>query len=147
MSDGDVKGLDNDPSRPPIPGCNVNYVKWKTRRVIESIWFRVFTFILILIDVSIVIVEIVQDDDGEHNMAFLIIDLIITIYFVVEIGVRIWVLGQQVSFQLSLSIRLFFFGGGDPNGEPLNKKYHPRIKSRLHKILAYCRPSSQSGTT
>ena len=30
--------IDQDPSRPPVPGWNVDYVKWKTRRIIESIW-------------------------------------------------------------------------------------------------------------
>ena len=102
MSDGKEvpgEGGASDPSRPPVPGWNVEYVKWKTRRIIESIWFRIFTFVLILLDVAIVIVEIVQDDHGEHNTAFLVIDLVITIYFVIEIGFRIWVLSQEVLCQ------------------------------------------------
>ena len=81
----------------PSLGWNVEYVKWKTRRVIESIWFRVFTFVLIIIDVAIVIHELIENDNAEHNLGFLILDLVITIYFVIEIGFRIWVLGPEVS--------------------------------------------------
>ena len=97
VSDGADGGLDEDPSKPPVPGWNVEYVRWKTRRIIESLWFRIFTALLILLDVSIVIAE-VANGKFEHNMVFLILDLVITVYFVIEIGLRIWVLTSPVFF-------------------------------------------------
>ena len=101
---GDKNPLGSDPAKPPVPGWNQEYVMWKTRRVIESIWFRIFTLTLILVDVTIVIIEIAKTEElrkeheVEHNKTFLIIDLFITIYFVIEIGLRIWVLGKSVFF-------------------------------------------------
>lgn len=98
VSDGDDPTLvGGDPSKPPTPGWNKPYVTWKTRRIIESIWFRVFTLTLILVDVTIVIIDLVSPTE-EHNEAFLILDLFITIYFVIEIVVRIIVLTKQVFF-------------------------------------------------
>ena len=98
VSDGEDPTLvGGDPSKPPSPGWNKPYVLWKTRRVIESIWFRVFTMILILVDVTIVIIDLANPTE-EHNEAFLILDLLITIYFVIEIALRIIVLTKQVFF-------------------------------------------------
>ena len=98
VSDGDDPTLlGGDPSKPPTPGWNKPYVLWKTRRIIESIWFRVFTLILILVDVTIVIIDLASPTD-EHNEAFLILDLFITVYFVLEIALRIVVLTKQVFF-------------------------------------------------
>ena len=98
VSDGDdPMFVAGDPSKPPTPGWNKPYVLWRTRRIIESIWFRIFTVILILVDVTIVIIDLTYPTD-QHNMAFLILDLFITVYFVIEIAVRIVVLTKQVFF-------------------------------------------------
>ena len=48
----------NDPARPPMKGCNTKFLHWKLRRIVENIYFRIFTFLLIITDSSIVITEI-----------------------------------------------------------------------------------------
>ena len=47
-----------DPSKPPRPGWNAEYLRWRLRRIIESIYFRLATLILILVDIVIVIVDL-----------------------------------------------------------------------------------------
>ena len=39
-----------DPSRPPTRGANKEYLRWRLRRIVESIYFRASTLVLILID-------------------------------------------------------------------------------------------------
>lgn len=50
--------LDADPANPPKPGWNWEYVRWKLRRHVESLTFRFATFLLIIIDVIIVIIDL-----------------------------------------------------------------------------------------
>lgn len=50
--------VEDDPSKPPLPGCNVDYVRFRLRRVIESLYFRLFTMALIITDVIIVIIDL-----------------------------------------------------------------------------------------
>ena len=38
-----------DPSRPPTRGANKEYLRWKLRRIVESIYFRATTLVLILV--------------------------------------------------------------------------------------------------
>ena len=45
----------NDPARPPVRGCNKKFIHWKLRRTVENIYFRIFTFLLIIIDICLVI--------------------------------------------------------------------------------------------
>ena len=45
----------NDPARPPVRGCNNKFIHWKLRRTVENIYFRIFTFLLIIIDICLVI--------------------------------------------------------------------------------------------
>ena len=51
----------NDPARPPQKGCNAAYLHWTLRRFVENIYFRVFTFLLIITDIILVITELVID--------------------------------------------------------------------------------------
>ena len=97
VTDGGAGVLDEDPSKPPTKGWNEPYIKWKTRRIIESIWFRILTFVLIVVDITIVLFEVLESGEG-HNYAFLYLDLVITVYFVFEIALRIWTLGREVFF-------------------------------------------------
>merc|ERR1739846_162326 len=55
------KDLDTDPSRPPEPGCNTEYLRWRLRRIVESLIFRLTTFFLIFLDVIIVIVDLAEN--------------------------------------------------------------------------------------
>jgi len=88
----------DDPSRPPAPGWNLAYARFRLRRVIESIYFRVFTLILILLDITLVLVDIFSGNAGDGGSVLMTIDLVITCYFVVEICLRILALTQKVFF-------------------------------------------------
>ena len=82
-------------TRPPVPGCNVAYITWRMRRVIESIYFRFTTILLILIDLIVVIIDLAV---GGRNLELEIADLIFSIYFVLEVSARLVVLHPRVFF-------------------------------------------------
>ena len=84
-----------DPSNPPTPGLNKAYIVWKLRRKIESIYFRLFTLLLVLVDIIIVIADLAIS--GQQT-GLLVADLIISIYFVLEVAVRIYVLQPRFFF-------------------------------------------------
>jgi PTEN phosphatase family protein len=84
------KDLQLDPSRPPIPGWNWEYIRWRLRRIVESLGFRALTMILIVIDLSVVIADLIQNPGVNASINSLqIIDLIITIWFVIELILRL----------------------------------------------------------
>ena len=63
--------------------------RFRLRRVVESLFFRLFTFLLIFIDVSVVIADLVQNPTGKSEITELQkVDLIITVWFVVELILR-----------------------------------------------------------
>lgn len=84
-----------DPSNPPTPGLNKAYIIWKLRRKIESIYFRLLTLILVLVDIIIVIVDLAVSG---QQIGLLVADLIISIYFVLEVAVRIYVVQPRFFF-------------------------------------------------
>ncbi|XP_071746917.1 phosphatidylinositol 3,4,5-trisphosphate 3-phosphatase TPTE2 isoform X2 [Lepeophtheirus salmonis] len=86
---------EQDPSKPPVPGINLQYVNWRLRRMVESIYFRIFTLLLILIDLIVIVVDLSTE---ERNYTLLYIDFGITVYFVFEIILRI----------IALTVPLFF---------------------------------------
>jgi len=90
-----ISDVEEDPSRPPVPGCNVAYITWRMRRVIESIYFRFTTILLILIDLIVVIIDLAV---GGRNLELEIADLIFSIYFVLEVSARLVVLHPRVFF-------------------------------------------------
>ena len=87
-----------DPSKPPNKGCNQEYVFWRLRRIVESLWFRAFTFLLIVVDLIVVIIDLCYDYDTETYNEYEIIDLIITLWFVIELVLRIVALTPPVFF-------------------------------------------------
>ena len=91
---------DLDPSQPPEQGWNSAYIKWIFRRAIESLAFRAFTFTLIIVDIIVVIIDLInyQGDELQRFNAYQMIDLIITIWFVLELGLRIVCLTPPVFF-------------------------------------------------
>lgn len=93
-----ISEVAEDPSRPPVPGWNVPYCRWRLRRVIESLFFRVLTLFLILFDIVIVILDLASSKQEDSISTYQIIDLIFTIYFVVEIILRLLALTQPVFF-------------------------------------------------
>eukprot|EP00090_Calanus_glacialis_P039784 TRINITY_DN6927_c0_g1_i6.p1 TRINITY_DN6927_c0_g1~~TRINITY_DN6927_c0_g1_i6.p1 ORF type:complete len:599 (-),score=158.90 TRINITY_DN6927_c0_g1_i6:76-1872(-) len=89
----------NDPARPPVKGCNKKFFHWKLRRVVENIYFRIFTFLLILLDISLVIAEIyISCSWNPVSIIIRHIDLILSIYFVIEVFLRIIALTPKVFF-------------------------------------------------
>eukprot|EP00092_Neocalanus_flemingeri_P009379 GFUD01010093.1.p1 GENE.GFUD01010093.1~~GFUD01010093.1.p1 ORF type:complete len:615 (+),score=137.39 GFUD01010093.1:290-2134(+) len=99
QSVGDLISERNDPARPPVRGCNQKFVLWKMRRIVENIYFRIFTFFLIVLDIGLVVTEIAISCSG-NPVSIIIrhIDLVISIYFVIEVVLRIIVLTPKVFF-------------------------------------------------
>ena len=95
-----ISEVGEDPSRPPLPGWNLPYVRWYLRRIIESLWFRALTMVLIIVDLAVIIMDLATDGGPESNSltSYQIVDLIITVYFVVEIVLRIFALTHPVFF-------------------------------------------------
>ena len=94
-----ISDVEEDPSRPPLPGCNVEYIRWRSRRVIESIFFRLSTLILIFIDLIIVIVDLAMGQDPEDSHYGLKeADFVLSIYFVLEVITRLLVLTPKIFF-------------------------------------------------
>ena len=90
----------NDPSRPPIKGCNRKFLHWKLKRIIENIYFRIFTLFLIILDIILVIVDISMNCSW-HPVSIIIrnIDTAISVYFVIEVILRIIALTPKVFFR------------------------------------------------
>lgn len=93
-----ISEVSEDPSKPPLPGWNLPYARWRLRRLIESLWFRALTMILIIIDIIIVIIDLSTGSSSSGTSALQILDFIFTIYFVIEISLRIFALTHQVFF-------------------------------------------------
>ena len=69
----------------------------------ESLIFRLTTFFLIFLDVIIVIVDLVENKDNKNSgddplNSYEIIDLVLTLWFVVELLLRIVALTPPVFF-------------------------------------------------
>merc|ERR1711874_739725 len=45
-----ISDSQDDPSKPPSKGMNKEYLRWRLRRLVESIYFRLTTILLILVD-------------------------------------------------------------------------------------------------
>lgn len=84
-----------DPSNPPIPGCNLEYIMWRTRRFVEHFLIRLLTALIIFIDMILIIVDLTtpQNDPIEYCC------LAFSVYFMIEIILRIFGLGPRVFFK------------------------------------------------
>ena len=77
------------------------YARWYLRRVLESILFRVATMLLILVDICFVIADLATADPHDARgspSVYSVLDMVLTCYFVVEIGLRIFALSYPVFF-------------------------------------------------
>ena len=90
-----ISDAEADPSKPPVPGLNKEYLTWRLRRTIESIFFRLFTLLLILVDIVIVIVDL-SIEGSQPGLQ--IVDLVISIYFVIEVSLRLIALKPHAFF-------------------------------------------------
>ena len=82
-----ISDSSEDPSRPPSKGMNKEYLRWRLRRLVESIYFRLTTIILILIDLIIITVDLAMGRQAPFGLK--IADFVFSLYFVLEIVVRI----------------------------------------------------------
>ena len=69
-------------------GCNKEYVRWRLRRMVESLGFRALTFLLIILDVIIVTIDLINNPEKLQMNGYQIVDLIITVWFVAELILR-----------------------------------------------------------
>ena len=65
--------------------------------MLESILFRAITMLLILIDICFVIADLATSDSSAPSV-YSVLDMILTCYFVVEIGFRIFALSYPIFF-------------------------------------------------
>eukprot|EP00092_Neocalanus_flemingeri_P006606 GFUD01007125.1.p1 GENE.GFUD01007125.1~~GFUD01007125.1.p1 ORF type:complete len:594 (-),score=150.38 GFUD01007125.1:72-1853(-) len=82
-----ISDADADPSKPPVPGMNKEYLRWRLRRVIESIYFRFSTLLLIVIDLFVVVIDLALGADSHHGLK--VADFIFSFYFVIEVVLRL----------------------------------------------------------
>ena len=101
-----------DPSRPPTRGANKEYLRWRLRRIVESIYFRASTLVLILIDLvssyntsqyvylcfpQVVVTVDLALGHGQHE-GLKILDFVFSLYFVFEVLLRILALTPATFF-------------------------------------------------
>ena len=82
-----ISDSQDDPSRPPSKGMNKEYLRWRLRRLVESIYFRLTTIILILVDLIVITVDLALGREAPFGLK--ITDFVFSLYFVLEIVVRI----------------------------------------------------------
>ncbi|XP_076042441.1 phosphatidylinositol 3,4,5-trisphosphate 3-phosphatase TPTE2-like isoform X2 [Oratosquilla oratoria] len=87
-----------DPSNPPSPGCNHQYMQWRVRRFVEHFAVRVFTAVLIVIDMILLIVDLfnnprLSNDPLEYCC------LAFSTYFMIEVLLRVFALGPYIFFR------------------------------------------------
>jgi len=85
-----------DPSKPPLPGCNIRFVRWRTRRIIESIFFRLFTLLLLFVDFIIVIVDLALGHDSHYGLK--VAEFVLCVYFMLEVITRLLVITPKAFF-------------------------------------------------
>ena len=82
-----ISDSQDDPSKPPSKGMNREFFRWKLRRIVESIYFRLTTIVLILVDLIIVTVDLAMGSQAPYGLE--ISDFVFSLYFVLEILLRI----------------------------------------------------------
>lgn len=84
-------------------GCNCNYIRWCTLRfVIQSLLFRLFSFMLVIVDSFLIVADIIIDCPPTLTSRIIeFIELGISSIFFLEVGIRIFALspkGEKGSF-------------------------------------------------
>jgi len=89
----------NDPARPPIRGCNKKFLHWRLRRFVENIYFRLLTFLLIVLDIGLVVAEILSECSWRPvSISIRRVDLVLSVYFIIEVGLRLVAITPKVFF-------------------------------------------------
>ncbi|KAG0711659.1 Phosphatidylinositol 3,4,5-trisphosphate 3-phosphatase TPTE2 [Chionoecetes opilio] len=86
-----------DPSNPPIPGCNLYYMQWRTRRFVEHFVVRLLTALLILVDMVLLIVDLFNSPTSDDPLEYC--SLAFSTYFMIEVILRIFGLGPKYFYR------------------------------------------------
>lgn len=86
-----------DPSNPPVPGCNLYYMQWRTRRFVEHFVVRLLTAMLIIVDMILLIVDLFNSPKPEDPLEYC--SLAFSTYFMIEVILRIFGLGPKYFFR------------------------------------------------
>lgn len=79
-----------------VPKTKLQKAQFLVKSVIEHVLFRVFTVLLILVDVTLVVVDIsVTDLSNQTSHDINLVSRIIITYFLIEIGFRIFYRGKE----------------------------------------------------
>lgn len=69
-----------------LRGCNKKYLHWKLRRTVENIYFRLMTLLLIALDISFIIVEVVISCAGNPTVEIIrALEMALSVYFLFEV--------------------------------------------------------------
>ncbi|KAK4325707.1 hypothetical protein Pmani_003650 [Petrolisthes manimaculis] len=86
-----------DPSNPPVPGFNLYYLQWRTRRFVEHFVVRLLTALLIIVDMILLIVDLFNNPTSDDPLEYC--SLAFSTYFMVEVTLRIFGLGPKSFFR------------------------------------------------
>ncbi|XP_042229285.1 phosphatidylinositol 3,4,5-trisphosphate 3-phosphatase TPTE2-like isoform X1 [Homarus americanus] len=86
-----------DPSNPPIPGFNLYYMQWRTRRFVEHFVIRLLTALLIFVDMILLFVDLFNNPINNDPIEYC--SLAFSTYFMIEVILRIFGLGPRVFFR------------------------------------------------
>ena len=95
-----------DPSSPPPRGCTKEYIRYLTLRyLVQQIPFRILTLLLIVVDIALIVAGTVIEWQPERCLSeratsriINAVDLGISLYFVLEISIRIFALRPKIFF-------------------------------------------------
>jgi hypothetical protein len=62
----------------------------KVRRIVENVYFRLFSVIIIIIDLILLIIDLSLDKSEDEKYLFDLFSIIFGTYFVVEVSLRIY---------------------------------------------------------
>ncbi|CAG0884104.1 unnamed protein product [Darwinula stevensoni] len=95
LSDGEDL---EDPSQPPTPGFSNKYISWRLRRLIQHLFFRLLTLIVILSDICLLIADLATASPMRplgSTLTFETLNIIFSSFFLFEITLRILALQKQ----------------------------------------------------
>ncbi|XP_056011438.1 phosphatidylinositol 3,4,5-trisphosphate 3-phosphatase TPTE2-like [Ostrea edulis] len=91
-----IREEDEHHAHTEVPRTKLQKAQYRVKSVIEHVLFRVFTVLLILVDVILVVVDISVTDLSEHTSHDItLVSRVIIAYFLIEIGFRIFYRGKE----------------------------------------------------
>eukprot|EP00051_Salpingoeca_urceolata_P010248 m.124907 g.124907 ORF g.124907 m.124907 type:complete len:207 (+) comp16637_c0_seq5:136-756(+) len=88
-------------------------LRWRVRRVVENLYVRLFSLVLVLVDVILFFVRLSEvdwdfDSDKDPSVGYDVASIIIICYFLVELALRIYGKGPRAFFSNWLDVFDFF---------------------------------------